>query len=415
MLLGAIGDDFTGSGDLANTLVKQGMATTLYSGIPTGPAAEEIEAGVIALKTRSVPVDEAVAASLAALDWLRAQGCRQFLFKYCSTFDSTPQGNIGPVADALADALGVDRALVCPAFPETGRTIYMGHLFVGDVLLSESGMQDHPLTPMTDPDLRRWLALQSASEVGHLPLPTLRAGKDAIAERLDAEAGAGRRLIVADTVADDDLILLGRAAAEHRLITGGSGIALGLPENFRAAGLLSGTAGDWTPQHDGRGVVLSGSCSRATRGQIANHQGPARQVTPDEVIADGFAVGDLADWAVAQDGLPLIYSSDDPEDVRAAQQKHGRDRLAAAFDGMFADLARDLAVRGFTRLVTAGGETSGAVVEGLGADRLTVGPQIDPGVPMLRARPDLTLALKSGNFGGADFFAKADAMLRGER
>ncbi len=416
MLLGAIGDDFTGSGDLANTLVRAGMAATLYSGVPDGPADAEVEAGVVALKTRSAPVEEAVAAALAALDWLRAQGCRQILFKYCSTFDSTPRGNIGPVADALADALGADRALVCPAFPATGRTIYQGHLFVGDALLNESGMQDHPLTPMTDPDIRRWLARQARSGVGHVPLSAVRGGAEAARARIGDEAAAERRLIVADAVADEDLEILGRAAADHLLVTGGSGIALGLPGNFRRAGLLSGRAGEWMPQREGRAAVLSGSCSRATRAQIERHAAthPARQVTPDEVIEPGFSVASLVDWAAAQEGLPLVYSSDDPAEVSAAQDRHGRERLATAFDTMFADLARLLAERGVTRIVTAGGETSGAVVEGLGATRLAVGPQIDPGVPMLRAGPDLTLALKSGNFGGPDFFSRADAMLRGD-
>lgn len=416
MLLGAIGDDFTGSGDLANTLVRSGMRTTLFAGVPDAPAEAEVEAGVVALKTRSAPVEEAVAASLAALDWLRDQGCTQILFKYCSTFDSTPEGNIGPVADALADALEADRAFVCPAFPATGRTLYQGHLFVGNALLSESGMQDHPLTPMTDPDLRRWLQRQSRSGVGHVSLATVREGAEAVAARVTAEAAQGRRLIVTDAVVDEDLHVLGRAAADHRLVTGGSGVALGLPENFRREGLLAGRAGDWIPQRDGRAVVLSGSCSRATRGQISEHAAahPARKVTPEEVIAPDFSVDALAEWVTDQEGLPLIYSSDDPEVVSAAQDKHGRDRLAHAFDGLFSDLARHLAARGFTRIVSAGGETSGAVVEGLGTTHLAVGPQIAPGVPMLRAGPDLTLALKSGNFGEGDFFTKAEAMLKGD-
>lgn len=416
MFLGVIGDDFTGSGDLANTLVRAGMSTTLYSGVPDAPAAEDVEAGVVALKTRSVRVAEAVSAALAALDWLRAQGCRQILFKYCSTFDSTPEGNIGPVADALAEALGADRALVCPAFPATGRTLYQGHLFVGDRLLSESGMENHPLTPMTDPDIRRWLRRQSRSGVGHVDLATVHRGLEAIRARIETEASDKRQLIVADAVAEDDLIALGTAAADHLLVTGGSGIAMGLPGNFRHAGLLSGQAGFWSPQRGGRAVVLSGSCSAATRRQIAHlvARQPARQVTASEIVDPGFSVEPVADWVVAQEGLPLVYSSADPAEVAAAQETHGRDRLAEAFEALFARLARLLADRGFTRIVTAGGETSGAVVEGLGAARLEVGPQIDPGVPMLRADPNLALALKSGNFGGPDFFIRAEAMLRGE-
>ena len=233
MLLGCIGDDFTGSSDLANTLVKGGMATTQYCGVPSEPAAEDVEAGVVALKTRSIPAAEAVAQSLAALEWLKEQGCRQFLFKYCSTFDSTPDGNIGPVADALAEALGASKVIVCPAFPATGRTVYQGHLFVGDRLLSESGMEHHPLTPMTDPNIRRWLALQSKNSVGHVGHSDVRSGAEAIRAALADLDAEGSKLIVVDAVAEADLHAIGAAAAELPLITGGSGIALGLPGHFR--------------------------------------------------------------------------------------------------------------------------------------------------------------------------------------
>ncbi|WP_323054654.1 3-oxo-tetronate kinase [Roseibium salinum] len=248
MLLGCIGDDFTGSSDLANTLAKANMSTVQYVGVPNRSAAPHVEAGVVALKSRSIPPAEAVAQSLAALDWLRAQGCRQFLFKYCSTFDSTPEGNIGPVAEALAEALGAREVLVCPAFPTAGRTIYQGHLFVHDKLLNESGMEHHPLTPMTDPDLRRWLGLQTTGPVGHVPARVVRAGPDAIRARMRSEDAAGRRLLVADAVDDADLVALGRAADGLALVTGGSGIAMGLPENFRLQGLLSAASRDWAGQ-----------------------------------------------------------------------------------------------------------------------------------------------------------------------
>src|SRR3712207_945526 len=198
MLLGVGGDDFTGSSDIANTLAKAGMRTVQYAGVPTALAGGDVEAGVVALKTRSIAPPDAVAQSLAALDWLAAQGCRQFVFKYCSTFDSTPHGNIGPVADALADRLGASPVIVCPAFPATGRTLYQGHLFVGDRLLSESGMERHPITPMTDPDIRRWLALQARSALGHVPWQTASAGPEALRAALDAEGEAGRRLVVVD-------------------------------------------------------------------------------------------------------------------------------------------------------------------------------------------------------------------------
>jgi uncharacterized protein YgbK (DUF1537 family) len=407
MLLGCVGDDFTGASDLANTLAKEGMRTTLYCGVPAGPAAPGVEAGVVALKSRTIPAAEAVRLSLGALEWLAAQGCRQFFFKYCSTFDSTPEGNIGPVIEALLDRLGADRAVVCPAFPATGRTVYQGHLFVGDRLLSESGMERHPLTPMTDPDLRRWLARQTRRPVGHVPAATVGRGADAIEAAIGAAAAAGRGVAVVDALTDADLRAIGRAARGHRLVTGGSGVALGLPANFRDAGLLAGGAARWRGR-GGRAAILSGSCSAATRGQVAAHRGPALAVDPDALTAGTATAGAAAAWALAQDATPLVYSSADPEAVAAAQARHGRERLAAAIEGFFAETARRLVAGGVERLIVAGGETAGAVVEGLALTALAIGPEIAPGVPALAAedRP-LALALKSGNFGGPGFFADA--------
>ncbi|MFU8881701.1 MAG: 3-oxo-tetronate kinase [Rhodobacterales bacterium] len=412
MLLGCIGDDFTGSSDLGNTLTKAGMRVTQYVGVPDQPAAPEVEAGIVALKSRSIPVNEAVKLSLAALDWLRAQGCTQFLFKYCSTFDSTHEGNIGPVAEALADALGARHVLVCPAFPAAGRSIYQGHLFVADHLLNESGMQNHPLTPMTDPDIRRWLGHQIKGSVGHIPAQVVMQGQDSIRTRMQTEDAAGHRLLVADAITDDDLITLGQAATDLPLITGGSGIAMGLPANFSAKGLLAKAAGIWRGQ-SGAAAILSGSCSTATRGQVALHAKthPCREVSADDVMSGAVTAQALADWALAQDGLPLIYTSADPAAVADAQNRFGKDVVATRIEALFADLARALVAGGVTRLISAGGETSGAVVEGLGLAALEIGPEIDPGVPMIRASDTLVLALKSGNFGGLDFFARAAAMM----
>lgn len=409
MKLGCIGDDFTGSSDLANTLAKGGMNTVQYVGVPDGPADPSVEAGVVALKSRSIPASDAVAQSLAALDWLRAQGCRQFIFKYCSTFDSTPEGNIGPVAVALADALAADRVIVCPAFPTTGRSIYMGHLFVHDRLLNESGMENHPLTPMTDPDLRRWLAGQVAETVGHVALPDVAAGPDAVAAALAREAASGHRLIVVDATSDADLGAIGRAAANLRLITGGSGIALGLPGNF---GCAPGPVA-WDGA-EGPALVLSGSCSAATRAQVERHSAdghPAREIDVAGVLRGQADPAELADWAVGQREVPLIYSSADPQKVAAIQARFGRAESAAALERLFADLARAAVAKGVTRLIVAGGETSGAVVAALAPEALRIGPEIDPGVPALRADPHLTLALKSGNFGAENFFAKAARVL----
>lgn len=421
MLIGVIADDFTGASDIANTLAKGlppegGLRTAQFSGVPTGPAPAGLEAGVIALKSRTVPAAEAVAQSLAALDWLRAQGCGQIVFKYCSTFDSTPDGNIGPVAEALAAALGVRGVVVCPAFPGVGRTIYQGHLFVHDRLLSESGMQAHPLTPMTDPDIRRFLALQSTGPVGHVPLSTVTRGAAAIAAGL---AASERVLCVVDAVADGDLAAIGQAVAGAALVTGGSGIAQGLPRNFIRAG-RSGGAGVAQVTARGPAAIIAGSCSGATRGQIDRHaeSHPALRIGVPEVMAGATTAETLVGFILSHPDAPLVYSSDTPQDVATMQARFGRDAVAERLDALFAETARLLFRRGYRRLVVAGGETSGAVAQAvcaeLGAEAMTIGPEIDPGVPVLGLGGGVALALKSGNFGGPDFFARALRVMEGD-
>lgn len=408
MLLGCIGDDFTGSSDLANTLAKAGMRSVQYSGVPSGAAAADVQAGVIALKSRSIPAAEAVRQSLDALAWLRAQGASQIFFKYCSTFDSTAQGNIGPVADALADALDAHRVIICPAFPGAGRSVYQGYLFVNDALLNESGMENHPLTPMKDANLRRLMAAQSVHSVGHVPAADVFAGAQAIAARLQAEEAAGHRMIVVDALRDADLMQIGAAAKGLPLITGGSGVALGLPANFG----ITPAQVPWQPQQ-GRAAVLSGSCSKATRGQIAHHiaRHPSLKIDPAQVIAGTQTPEATADWLAHTDGLPLAYSSADPEEVAATQATFGTAEAAQALESFFGQTAVALAARGVTRILTAGGETSGAVVESLDIGALEIGPEIDPGVPALRASDRLVIALKSGNFGSVDYFEKAARLL----
>lgn len=414
MILGAIGDDFTGSSDLGLMLAAEGMRTVQYTGVPDTPAGADVEAGIVALKSRSAPVDEAVAASLAALTWLRAQGAQLIYFKVCSTFDSTPEGNIGPVAEALREAMGSEApVLVCPAFPATGRTVFQGHLFVGDKLLSESGMENHPLNPMTDPDLRRWLARQTSLGVGHLPLAAQRG--DAMAA-LTAEAMAGRPFVVADAVDDDDLRAMGPVAARLDLVVGGSGLALGLPAALGAAGGEHAWRGE-----TGATLALCGSCSSASRAQVQVHASsgsPVLQLDPAVVMARDVDAETLVAQALGAGGVPLIASSASPDAVAAVQAAHGREAVAAALDELFADLARAAVAAGVRRLIVAGGETSGAVVEGLRLQALEIGPAIDPGVPALRAQngasgQPLVLALKSGNFGARDFFAKAATVLEG--
>ena len=416
MLLGCIGDDFTGSSDLANTLVKEGMRTTLYCGIPNAPVELGVEAGIVALKSRTIPAADAISLSLKALDWLLDQGCRQFLFKYCSTFDSTPDGNIGPVIEALMARLDARTAIVCPAFPATGRSVYQGHLFVKDKLLSESGMESHPLTPMTDPDLRRWLKRQTEGAVGHVAAATVFEGHDAILAALDAETAAGRGIVVVDAIRDLDLRAIGAAAKDLKLITGGSGIALGLPDNFRSNGLIEAGLSSFAGS-SGPAAILSGSCSNMTRAQVAAYRRaqPVCDIEPDALMSGDVTAARALEWALGEsrDGsVPLVTSSAEPRAVKAAQERHGREAVASAIEAFFADMARGLVAGGVTRLVVAGGETSGAVVEGLELTALSIGPEIAPGVPAVRAsdRP-LWLTLKSGNFGDESFFETAVAAL----
>jgi uncharacterized protein YgbK (DUF1537 family) len=413
LLLGCIADDFTGATDLANTLVKGGMTAVQVIGVPTGPL-PEADAVIIALKSRTAPVGEAVAQSLAACEALLAAGAKQIFWKYCSTFDSTDQGNIGPVADALLKRLGSGFALACPAFPTNGRTIYLGHLFVGNALLNESGMENHPLTPMTDANLVRVLGRQTDGAVGLVPFNTVEQGAAATRQAMMRLGEQGRRYAIVDAVTDQHLLAIGEAAAQHALITGGSGVAMGLPENFRRAGLLPerGDAASLPPMQ-GMAAVVAGSCSRATLGQI----GLARDHVP-VLELDALATPDAAaltaqalDWVAGKlsaDRPVVIAASAPPEKVAALQAKLGRDAAGALIETAMAAIAEGLVAQGVGRLVVAGGETSGAVVQRLGVTALRIGPEIDPGVPWTFAEPrGLHLALKSGNFGARDFFLKA--------
>ena len=419
MLLGVIADDFTGASDIANTLANGksgGLRTTQFLGIPRKAAPSICDAGVVALKTRSLPAAEAVTQSLRALTWLQEQGCQQFVFKYCSTFDSTPAGNIGPVGEALADALGVKGVPACPAFPGAGRTVYQGHLFVGERLLSETSLRTHPLNPMTDPDIRRWLAMQSKQPIGLVTHRTVARGSAAIRAALDEAANHGEGLVIVDAINDDDLLAIGRACADAPLLTGGSGIALGLARNFAERGLAQVSRGT-LDRVSGPEAVLAGSCSGATLGQIAFHQKehPSLKVAVREVMSGALRPEHLVGFVQEHAGKePLIYSSDAPEQVAACQIEHGAQKVAHAIETLFAETARALVERGVQRLVVAGGETSGAVVSALDLDALDIGPEIDPGVPVVVARGrSLALALKSGNFGATDFFSKALKSLGG--
>ncbi|WP_431284167.1 3-oxo-tetronate kinase [Humitalea sp. 24SJ18S-53] len=414
-LLGCIADDFTGATDLAAMLVQNGMTAVQVIGVPDGPL-PEADAIVVALKSRTAPVGEAVAQSLAALDALLAGGATQILQKVCSTFDSTAEGNIGPVADALMKRLGASIALVCPAFPTNGRTVYQGHLFVGDHLLNESGMQNHPLTPMTDANLVRVMAAQTPHGVGLIPFATVEQGASAIRRDITALTERDRRYAIVDAVTDAHLMAMGEAAARHPLLIGGSGIAMGLPENFRGSKHLPPRRDAASlPEARGFCAVVAGSCSRATLAQIgfARDQVPTLELdalaTPD---AEALAQQAIA-WSAGklEQGRPIVIAaSAPPEKVAALQASLGRDAAGALVEDAMARIAQALVAAGVGRLVVAGGETSGAVVQALGVRALRIGRTIDPGVPWTFAEPTgLHLALKSGNFGGRDFFLKAFA------
>jgi uncharacterized protein YgbK (DUF1537 family) len=415
MILGCIADDFTGATDLANTLVRQGLRSVQLIGVPeSGFRLDDVDAVVIALKSRTTPAAEAVAQSLSALEWLRAAGCRQFFFKYCSTFDSTATGNIGPVTEALLEALDADFSIACPAFPENGRTIFNGHLFVGDTPLNESAMKHHPLTPMTDANLVRVLSAQCAGRVGLVPFHVVDRGSQAILGAFANLRSAGYRHAIVDAISDAHLITIGAACADLRLVTGGSGVALGLPANFRNAGVLAdhGEA-DSLPAVGGTAAVLAGSCSPATLQQVEHARSiwPAFHVDP-MALAEGRDVAAQAiEFAGARiaDGPVLIYASAAPAVVGEVQAKLGRERAGTLVEGAMAQIASGLVALGVRKLVVAGGETSGAIVSALNIRALRIGPQIDPGVPWTASigDPKLALALKSGNFGAPDFFKKA--------
>ncbi len=417
ILLGCIADDFTGATDLASTLVKGGMRTVQLIGVPDQlPDVGDAQAVVIALKSRTIPADEAARQALEALAWLQDQRARQIVFKYCSTFDSTDAGNIGPVTEALMTALDADLSIACPAFPENGRTVFQGHLFVGDRLLSESPMRHHPLTPMTDSDLVAVLGRQCQGKVGLLPFEVVDRGSDAIRDALGGLRAEGVRHVIADAITDRHLIDLGHGTEGLKLITGGSGIALGLPDNFRDSGLMTfSRIADQLPPVDGSSAILAGSCSTATRAQIDHFSGPAHRIDVAALCAGADEVKNALSFADASldKGPILIGASAAPVDVSRVQGKFGRERAGAAVEEAMARIALGLRDRGVRRFVLAGGETSGAIVSALGIKGLRIGRPIDPGVPWTTSLGEepLALALKSGNFGSVDFFTKAFACL----
>ena len=430
VLLGCIADDFTGATDLANMLVREGMRTLLIIGDATFlnqqsnqnqvnvPA--DIDAIVIALKSRTIASDAAIKQSLQALAWLKLQGCRQYFFKYCSTFDSTPAGNIGQVSQALMQALDTDFAIACPVFPETGRTLYRGHLFIHNQLLSESSMRNHPLTPMTDANLVRVLQQQTTLPVGLIGYEVVRQGADAIKAEIAQLKQQGIKLALVDAVENQDLYAIGAACDDAVLVTGGSGVALGLPANLVKAGFINTAQKSINTQQQnddaqGWAVVIAGSVSQATNQQVEvwKAQRPAFYIDP-LAIAKGQPVVDQAvqfclEHHQQHKQTCLLYATSPSQQVQQIQAQLGVDAASLLIENALAECAKQLAALGVRTLVVAGGETSGAVVQALQINALRIGTQIDPGIPATTAMGEIPyrMALKSGNFGTPDFFEKA--------
>ena len=417
-LLGCVADDFTGATDLAGILVLNGMRTIVTFGIPDADREIDADAMVIALKSRSIPAEVAVDMSRNALRWLRNVGCRRYFFKYCSTFDSTPKGNIGPVTEALMDELGADFSIACPAFPANRRTIYNGYLFVNGIPLAESGMRNHPLNPMTDSNLVRLLQAQTTRKVGLIDYEAVQGGDTSIANAIANLRSSGVGLAIVDAISEAHLLSIASASRDIPLLTGASGLAIGIPEVFRKEGLLQpiSNAGK-LPHVSGLSAIISGSCSEATRRQVAwiQQKVPTFHINPLQAVTDARLAHKAAQWALAKmsEGPVLISSTAAPDDVKAAQEKIGVEKAGRLIEDLLAEVTLQLVSNGARRLIVAGGETSGAVLNALGIHSIQIGPQIDPGVnwAVSDGKIPLALALKSGNFGSDDMFAKAWSLL----
>ena len=412
--LGIIADDFTGATDIASFLVRNGLSTIQFNGVPQQNDALTAQAIVISLKSRSCPAEQAIAQSLDALRWLQAQGCDRFYFKYCSTFDSTEQGNIGPVTDALLSALGETQTVISPALPVNGRTVYLGYLFAGEQLLSDSGMRHHPVTPMTDSNLLRLMERQANGKAGLIAAPLLDQGAQAVRDRLSQLKEQGVNYVVLDALHEQHLLTQGEALRDMRLVTGGSGLAIGLARQWATADSDRVDAENAGRPQGERAVVISGSCSQMTNQQVSvyRQQAASHEVEVTRCLdnVDAYAQ-ELCDWVVAHSGqplAPLLYATADAQQLQAIQRQYGAQRSSEAVEQLFAAVTRQLKARGWQRFIVAGGETSGVVAQSLGVTAFHIGPTISPGVPWVRdIHQPLSLALKSGNFGDEHFFRRA--------
>ena len=415
MLIGVIGDDFTGSSDIANNLKKAGMSVSMYAGIPKKKSQKpSSQAIVIALKTRTIPVKEAIKESTKALDWLKNANCKKIIFKYCSTFDSTKKGNIGPVIDALMKSLKSDFTIACPSFPDAGRSLYFGHMFVNGIPLNECGMENHPLTPMTDHNLVRWLNYQTKNKVGLIDIKTIKKGGEEIKKKITYLKKQGVKYCLIDTVENVDFERICEGTKHLKLLTGGSGIALGLPKIFKKQGLIKKT-NEILPKIKGYSIIVSGSCSNTTLNQVKTYKNkhPSLSLSPDKIINDSGYLGKVIDWVIKnKNNKPLLYSSSKPDVIKKNQKKYGKNLIATQIETFFQNVVSKLYQEDFKKIVSAGGETSGAVVKGLGLEELQIGQEISAGVPtMWEPNKSIKIALKSGNFGQEDFFSRALKML----
>lgn len=415
--LGVIADDFTGATDIASFLVNNGMSTVQLSGVPEDDYQVDADAVVISLKSRSCPVDEAINDSLKALKWLQSKGCKQFYFKYCSTFDSTSKGNIGPVTDALLDALGESQTIISPALPVNGRTVYQGYLFVMNQLLSESGMRNHPVTPMTDSNLMRLMESQASGRCGLIPMAIMDQGAKAVTETVVELNKQGIRYVVMDTLNEQHLLTQGEAVKNMTLVTGGSGLAIGLARQWANPSQDSEKAKQAGAPQGKKCVVLSGSCSVMTNQQVTAYRekAPSRVVDIERCLGSAderqHYIEELCQWIESQSAkslAPLLYATTDPDNLKMVQTKWGAETASKAIEALFADVSVKLLAAGFNRFIVAGGETSSIVVQSLGIKAFYIGPTISPGVPWVKSVDHpVSLALKSGNFGDVDFFARA--------
>ena len=412
--LGCIADDFTGATDLASMLARSGVNVSLRIGVPLSTPENTAEIEVIALKTRSISASKAIEESLSALKWLKEAGAKKYFFKYCSTFDSTSEGNIGPVSEALMNELKVDQTIYCPAFPENGRSIYMGNLFVGQKLLSESSMKDHPLTPMNDSNLMRLLSAQVSRRVGLADRIVVNSGVNSLKEKLISLKENDVPHVIVDAVADTDLDTIASACQDMDFITGGSALAMPLAEFYKASGKISANDNSFMNKKLNTGsIILSGSCSEMTIIQVKNfiQRGAAAfQLDPIDLAENG--VKKVLDWLSSQDFTKntIIYATSDPDTVKKVQAELGVDMAGKIVEQGLSECAiaaRELGIKNF---IIAGGETSGAITKALNIRQLDIGIEIAPGVPWTfsgKRNNQIALSLKSGNFGSEEFFTEA--------